>query len=595
MFRKWLRENKASDFDFSGAIYKKATDREYWNTQYKKEYIENAEKYLGYEWPLIRATDYIAFNTEGNRKKQESPHFAKRAALIALTFGEALEYKGRFIPDIVDGIYSICEESFWGVSAHYCVERHPKLPFYDHYIDLFAAETGALISVVLYLLGDKLYEFWPEVVERAEYNIEKRIADPYLNHRDFWWMAYDRDNVNNWNPWILSNLLTVFLLTQQKNERFFEAIEKMLFELNVFYKSYSDDGGCEEGMTYWFLSGLRILDFCNQICLATNGEIDFLNDEKLIKMGEYPYKAYIGNNYRVNFADGGCKGTVGHNAQLYNCGILINNKNLQAIAKEYEGKPSSLHITHIKNAISLFEFFKESTSACDLKLPENECFPILQNAFAREGKWYYAAKGGHNREHHNHNDVGNFIVYHNLKPLLIDVGVGVYTKNTFLATERYKIWTMRSDWHNLPTINNKVQQFGREFLADRFEYDNKKCKISFKGAYEEDTDLKSLTREIDISADGIDISDEFIFSKSNNTVCEHFVTPMTVEIKDKTAIIGKKFILSTNADAEIMIEKQDFCGDENLTHSWDTDCVYRITFKLNAKDELNVKFTLREI
>ena len=125
MFRKWLSKNNVGDFNFSGVVYEKASNRGFWQPKFRKEYIENAEQYLGFEWPLIRATDYIAFNTEGNRIKQETPHFEKRTALIALLIGEIMEYKGRFIPDIVDGIASICEEYFWGVSAHIV---HIKLP-----------------------------------------------------------------------------------------------------------------------------------------------------------------------------------------------------------------------------------------------------------------------------------------------------------------------------------------------------------------------------------------------------------------------------------------------------------------------------------
>lgn len=595
MFQKWLLENDIRNFDFSGKILEKASNRKYWETQYKKEYIEKAEKYLGYEWPLIRATDYIAFNTEGDRLKQERPHFHKRAALIALTMGELSEYKGRFIPDIVDGIYNICEESFWGLSAHHCNYVHPKLPFNDHYIDLFAAETGALIATVIYLFYDELYEFWPEIVERAEYNLEQRIIKPYINHKDFWWMAYGQKKINNWNPWILSNLITVFLLTQQKSNVLYDAIQKMFVEINVFYSGYCDDGGCEEGMDYWCLSVARILDFCKCICKATNGKINFFDDKKITSMGDYPYKTYVGNNYYVNFADCGCKGSLLRNALFYECGGLIKNKNLRAMAKRnFSDNPAEVYITHIKDALSLFEFYKSPTEECDLTLLESGFFPILQNAFSREGSWYFAAKGGHNTEHHNHNDVGSFIVYHDLKPLLIDVGVGIYTKTTF-SSERYKIWTMRSDWHNLPTINGKLQGFGHKFCADQFEYNDKKCKISFKNAYEDGTELKSLTREISASKNGISINDEFVFQTPTNTVCEHFVTPMTVEINDSGAIIGNKYLLSCDCNSDISAEKQEFFGDTKLYKSWDTDCIYRINFTVNSKDKLNINFTLREI
>ena len=64
---------------------------------------------------------------------------------------------------------------------------------------------------------------------------------------------------------------------------------------------------------------------------------------------------------------------------------------------------------------------------------------------------YLAAQGGHNAESHNHNDVGNFIVYADGQPAIIDVGVETYTAKTF-SSQRYEIWTMQSAYHNLPSI-----------------------------------------------------------------------------------------------------------------------------------------------
>ncbi|HTG55770.1 MAG TPA: heparinase II/III family protein, partial [Niabella sp.] len=94
--------------------------------------------------------------------------------------------------------------------------------------------------------------------------------------------------------------------------------------------------------------------------------------------------------------------------------------------------------------------------------------PDLQLAGARRGNFYYAAKGGHNDESHNHNDVGNFILYYKNKPLLIDVGVEYYTAKTF-SPQRYEIWTMQSQYHNVPYINGVAQKEGRSFKAENFK------------------------------------------------------------------------------------------------------------------------------
>ena len=82
---------------------------------------------------------------------------------------------------------------------------------------------------------------------------------------------------------------------------------------------------------------------------------------------------------------------------------------------------------------------------------------------------FLAVKGGHNRKHHNHKDVGNFLVYNEGKPVLIGVGAGTYTaKNS--SPQRYDIWTMQSAYHNLPTLDSVMQGYGGEYAARVIEY-----------------------------------------------------------------------------------------------------------------------------
>ena len=75
-----------------------------------------------------------------------------------------------------------------------------------------------------------------------------------------------------------------------------------------------------------------------------------------------------------------------------------------------------------------------------------------------------AAQAGNNGKSHNHNDVGNFLVYADGMPAIIDVGVETYTAKTF-SPQRYEIWTMQSAYHNCPTIDGVMQSPGSQFAA----------------------------------------------------------------------------------------------------------------------------------
>jgi hypothetical protein len=103
-------------------------------------------------------------------------------------------------------------------------------------------------------------------------------------------------------------------------------------------------------------------------------------------------------------------------------------------------------------------------------LPRDVWLPEIQVMLARDQvgsseRLCLAAKGGHNAESHNYNDVGNFIVYIDGKPAIVDAGVETYTRKTFSA-ERYTIWPMQSGYHSLlPTVDGLMQSPGRAFAA----------------------------------------------------------------------------------------------------------------------------------
>ena len=189
--------------------------------QKREELIREGEKYLNQSWPVLPATAFIAIVRSGNRKDYEDLYFARREALTALALAEAAEGKGRFLDDIMNGIFCICEESGWAIPAHNSYVRDTPqlpLPISDRPIlDLFACETGAILACVHYLLGERLSEVAQEIPARIERELQRRIIDPYLNEF-FWFMGNDREATNNWTVWCTQNvLLTAFLMSRDED------------------------------------------------------------------------------------------------------------------------------------------------------------------------------------------------------------------------------------------------------------------------------------------------------------------------------------------------------------------------------------------
>ena len=143
----------------------------------------------------------------------------------------------------------------------------------------------------------------------------------------------------------------------------------------------------------------------------------------------------------------------------------------QAVASLRDTKPPSQPRFQSFNR-TLNEVFRpipQPTDDVAYPLPLQSWLPGIQVLTAREIEGsdqglFLAAKGGTNGESHNHNDIGSFIVALDGVPVLIDAGVGEYTKQTF-SNRRYELWPMVSPYHNLPTVNGHQQQPGVEFAA----------------------------------------------------------------------------------------------------------------------------------
>ena len=91
---------------------------------------------------------------------------------------------------------------------------------------------------------------------------------------------------------------------------------------------------------------------------------------------------------------------------------------------------------------------------------------------------FLAAKGGHNAESHNHNDVGSFIVYKDAEPFFIDPAHEAYCAKTF-SDQRYEIWNNQSCFHNTPTIGGKDQPAGFDYGASCVSYEAKEDETRF--------------------------------------------------------------------------------------------------------------------
>ena len=211
--------------------------------------------------------------------------------------------------------------------------------------------------------------------------------------------------------------------------------------------------------------------------------------------------------------------------------------------------------------------------------------------------FYVAAKGGHNDESHNHNYIGNYVVFYDGEPLIIDVGRGTYTRKTFSA-DRYDIWYNCSDYHNTPTIGGVTQSPGKEFSAQRVEYEKSDKTATFSldisRAYDDNQTILRWARQIQFDrASGVQIKDEFRL-RENRNITEHIMTCYPAYIKEPGVVVipyqleGENVIpFHLKYDASkftpsIEKIKLEAVEDKGIVQKWG-DRIYRINLKGNAQ------------
>lgn len=583
-------------------------------------FVAKAETFLDYDWPYIPATKSLLIARTGDREEYQSVSFKKREALGVLLLGEIAENKGRFIDAIINGVWSICEESFWGVPAHLpqSKEYSGLMDVSAPFVDLFVAETATYLAWVDYYLGEKLDAVSPQIRKRIYYETNNRFFQPLLT-KPHGWMKSDANGrrPNNWNPWICSNWLNAVLLLERDDEKRAEGVYKALTVLDAFLNPHPADGGCDEGPSYWGAAAASLYDNISLLNLATNDAFRYVyQDEKVKNMGKFIYRAQIGEKYFLNFSDADPQPSLSGN-MIYRYGKDIGDADMMRFGAYYRkpetGALPNFHFFRI--FFSLFMQDEYAKAEKGLPLPQDVWLPDLQVMASRDyagstNGFYIAAKGGHNDESHNHNDVGNYVVYYDGLPLIIDVGRGTYTRKTFSA-RRYEIWYNCSDYHNVPTVNGKTQPPGGQYKAAAVTYKQGKkfaeFSLDISKAYPEEAGVISLQRTVRLNRTKNVKVDDLINLKQANEFTEHLMTCYPSEvIKPGELVVHYKsvgenprdFSIRYNEDQlEASVEKVvlDDPEDEGIITKWG-DTIYRINFKSiqpKASSKISFEIALR--
>ena len=389
------------------------------------------------------------------------------------------------------------------------------------------------------------------------------------------------------------------MLVEDDPIRIHEGVWKLMKSTDFFFSMYHEDGACDEGPTYWSGASGYALKFLDLLDKVTGGKVNIFKNPLLHNMAQYIYRVHVGRNYFVNFADSSPQVTPSPGI-LFQFGKRIGDVRMMEFAALVAQQNQSFKKGvngYFASALDEMFMYKEIVGYPQSEpLIRDYWFKDTQICIARDKEgttdgFFFAAKGGHNQESHNHNDVGSCILYYDNSPLLIDVGVGTYTRQTF-GPERYSIWTMCSGYHNLPTINGVEQKNGKEYAAGNQQYKvtprNVFYQLDITDAYPPEAGVKKWIRSYTLQrGKRFVIEDYWDLSQQQKPFVLNLMTCWPVEIDEKQNItllsdVGRMLL---EYDKHLFTVETDVIEltDAKLKRGWNGKNITRIRFVMTKK------------
>jgi hypothetical protein len=560
------------------------------------EVVQTGEQLLGKPIEALPFSTYKIFDQSGSRKEFERAYFQRRLrlntfAILSKAFGEP-----RYLEALEDIIWAICDEYTWCLPAHLGgnslkiienVNQHgptggeirPVVRQHRHVVDLFAAETGFALSEITCMLEDQLSEL---VTYRARREVRERILAPYCElNTNFHWETVTM----NWASVCAAGVGAAAMYLIKDASALTPVIHRLLGAMDSFLSGFKDDGACTEGLGYWNYGFGFFVYFAALLKQRTRGLIDLLQDEKVKQVAMFQQKCYLTGNHIVSFSDS----PLTFN---FNMGLTHYLKQIYAEveipAVEHRADFHNDHCYRWAHSIRNFVWSDPAAASSPLTdafyyLKDSEM--LVSRARKDNRTVCFAAKGGHNAEPHNQNDVGNFILHIDGETVLADIGAGEYTKQYF-GESRYSFLCNGSHGHSLPIVESLYQEKGADRKAKILSVDNGDERdvfvLDISRTYDSDN-LTSLVRSYSFEKSGptdLVISDRYTFKQSPSSIVERFVTliPPKLLQPGRISLEGQSSVhLVYDADRlECKIEPVDF-----VNHQAVNEIVYLIN--LNVK------------
>ncbi|TXK42496.1 heparinase II/III family protein [Nonomuraea sp. C10] len=433
---------------------------------------ERAEAERGSPWPQPLASQYARYFQDGDRTVYERNVFDRQDRLTRAVLMAAATGDDGWLAEAADGIVLLCEQSSWCWPAHEesCRPRGAVLPDpAAPCLDLGAGDVAAQLAWADQAIGERLDERFPGVRERVRAEVRARVLEPFTRRRDWHWLGLD-GQVHNWCPWICGNVLVAALRLAEPGEERALQVTLAVEGVDRYLAALPPDGSVDEGYEYWWNGACRALEALDVLAHATSGVLDAAGAPVVRATVRFPYLMHLGGGWYVNVADARARPPAGQPWDvLHRWAQRVGDPDgvRHAAAQRATAVSPAAELGRVMTALGDPAWLE--AEAAGPPLVASAWLPGTQMGVARaaggtDRGLALVVKGGHNAENHNHNDVGSVIVAVDGVPAVVDAGRPTYTARTF-GPDRYAIWTMRGDWHNVPEVRGTPQRAGASYRA----------------------------------------------------------------------------------------------------------------------------------
>lgn len=471
---------------------------------------------------------YQDYLDQGNRLNFEDQYFERRRQLAVLALAYHCQPTVATKRLLENVIWEVCNEYSWGLPAHMPLTGATYGLGSSQWIDLFAAETGATLAEIQGLIGSDLL---PEINQRIDLEIERRILTPFAAH-DWSW----QHKANNWSAVIGGSLGLIVLIKLPKDsprQRAF--LQRLDIALQTYLNSFSDDGACVEGVSYWAYGFGYYLYFAEKMRAVLNDD-RYLKNPKVAKIAAFPYLAALNQKDFVPFSD--------YAESELPSGLLCFCQREFGVAVPPITTVNRVDFDTCYRFAQLYRnlIWTDRLDTAATTLPSStHYFPDVQWLIERnnESDFIFAAKGGANDESHNHLDLGHFILGDQSTQYLTDLGSGEYTRDYFQDERRYQYFIPSAPGHSLPVINGQAQIFGPYHAQTDFKAQENRLLIDLSHVYGKEAGLLSFQRQFKVSPAErqVQLCDRFEFQQDTAQVTEILISALKPQLLDPQTVL----------------------------------------------------------